>query len=381
MQPAEKFDALLSLRLRESVRESTAEELSDEAGEVAPLLDAAERFAVKGDSKPSSSFADQLEAALLLRFAAQADDSAAADQVNGETEGALPQMELLRPHTASSIPSKGRPLGKVGRFIPRPMSNPWRAVAALLLVGIGILSGLAMAARSGFLSTSAPHVRISTQTPALGEGDSVRAHLQQAQDALTEFNQAVKQQLGDQAYQAALAHFADEETKASADLLTLPADTTRTTLAARLTALRERGRHDLRAALPILGWSVRALVTSVLDTLGDTVPKIGQTAVLGAVGHDSYVWTITVSGSGFASGATLLIDNQPAGATIKVSETQVVAQVSSASLRDGSYHVSVGNPDGTVADGGVISLTQPDDHGGHSGGLGSGSGGSAGGGG
>jgi hypothetical protein len=36
--------------------------------------------------------------------------------------------------------------------------------------------------------------------------------------------------------------------------------------------------------------------------------------------------------------------------------------------------VRVGNPDGTVADGGVITLTQPDDHGGHGGGSGGGSG-------
>jgi hypothetical protein len=235
-----------------------------------------------------------------------------------------------------------------------------------------------MAARSGLLWNDSARLRIAAQTPALGEGDSVRAHLQQAQDALVEFNQAVNQRLGDQAYQTALKHLADEETKASADLSKLPADTTRTTLAAQLTALRERGRQDLRAALPILGWSVRALVTSVLDTLGDAVPKIGQTAVLGAVGHDSYVWTITVEGSGFAPGAILLVDNQPTGVTILVSATKLVAQVSSASLADGSHQVSVGNPDGTVADGGAITLTRPDDHGGHGGGSGGSSGGSGG---
>jgi hypothetical protein len=258
------------------------------------------------------------------------------------------------------------------------MNSPWRAVAALLLLGIGIFGGLAMAARSGLLLNGSAHVRTATQTPALGEGDSVRVHLQQAQDALATFNQAINQRLGDHAYQAALTRFTDEEAKASTDLSTLPADTTRTTLAAQLTALRERGRHDLRAALPLLGWSVRALVTSVLDKLGDTVPKIGQTAILGAVGHDSYVWTITIQGSGFAPGAVLIVDNQPTGVTLSVSATTLVAQVSSAGIQNGSHHVSVGNPDGTVADGGVITLIQPDDHGGHGGGSGSGSGGGGG---
>jgi hypothetical protein len=380
MQPEERFDTLLSRRLRESVREEATGESANEAADLAPLLDAVERFAVTGDTEPSSSFANQLEAALLSRFAISAGD-AAAEEIAGETEEALPQMELQRAHAASSIPSKGRPLGKVGRFISRPMSSPWHAVAALLLLGIGIFGGLAVADRSGRLLIDSAPARTVTQTPTLGEGDSVRAHLQQAQDALVSFNQAVKEQLGDQAYQAALTHFADEEATASADLSTLPADSNRTTLATQLAALRERGRHDLRAALPILGWSIRALVTSLLAKLGDTIPMVGQTAILGAAGHDSYVWTITVNGSGFAAGAILLIDNQPAGATLSVSATQVVAQVSSASLRAGSHHVSIGNPDGTVADGGVVSLTQPDDHGGHGGGSESGSGESGGGGG
>jgi len=375
MQPEERFEALLSQRLRESMGESAAEALVGEAGELAPLLDAVKRFAVTGDAEASSSFADQLEAALLSRFAAPAGDAVAAEQVNGEPAGAPPQLELMRARTSSSRPEKARPLGTVGRFIPRPMNSPWRAVAALVLLGIGIFGGLAVTARSGLLWSDAASARTATQTSALGEGDSVRAHVQQAQHALAEFNQAVKQRLGDQAYQAALAHFTDEETKASADLSKLPADTTRTTLATQLSALRESGRHDLRAALPLLSWPVRALVSGVLDKLGDTVPKIGQTAVLGAVGHDSYVWTITVNGSGFVPGAVLLVDDRPAGMTISISATTFVAQVSSAGIRNGAHHVSVGNPDGTVADGGVITLTQPDDHGGHGGGSGGGGGG------
>jgi hypothetical protein len=89
----------------------------------------------------------------------------------------------------------------------------------------------------------------ATQTP-----DSVRTQLQQAQDALAVFNQAVNQRLGDQAYQSTLTRFVDEETKASADLSALLPGETPTTLSAQLTALRERGRHDLRAALPVLSW-------------------------------------------------------------------------------------------------------------------------------
>jgi hypothetical protein len=376
MQPEERLDALLSQRLPEGMGGNTAEEQVNGTGKLAPLLDAAERLMVRGDAEPSSTFADQLEAALLSRFAKPSNDTAAASYSSTEAETPMALKAPPPSGAYNSIKPDPRQPSDVRRFIPRPASAPWRAVAALLLLGVGIFGGLATAVRSGLLLNGSEHVTTATHTPALGEGDSVRAHLQQAQDALAVFNQAVNQRLGDQAYQAALARFADEEAKASADLSRLPADATRTALSVQLTALRERGRHDLRAALHVLSWPARALVTNTLDKFGDTVPKIAQTAIAGAAGHDSYVWTITIRGSGFAPGAVLLVDNQPTGVTISVSATTLVAQVSSATTKDGMYHMSVGNADGTVADGGVITLTRPDDHGGHGGGSGSGSGGS-----
>jgi hypothetical protein len=374
MQPEERLDALLSRRLSEAMEDNTAEELASGTGELIPLLDAAEPLMIRDRAEPSSTFADQLEAALLSRFAASSDKGAANTYAHNGAEAATAEKEPLTAYASPSIQSEQsdvRQSGNRRRLIPRPASAPWRAVAALLLLGIGIIGGLATTARSGLLLNWSGHVTNATQTP-----DSVGTQLQQAQSALTLFNQSVSQRLGDQAYQSALARFAEAEAKVGADLAGLPANATRTALAAQLTALRERGRHDLRAALPVLSWSVRALVTSVLDQLGDTVPKIGQTTLVGAAGHDNYVWTITIQGSGFAPGAILLVDNQPAGMTVSVSATILVAQVSSAATKDGTYHVSVGNPDGTVAGGGVITLTKPDDHGGRGGGSGSGSGGS-----
>jgi hypothetical protein len=368
MQPEERLDALLSQRLREGMQEDVAEESATGAADLAPLLDAVERFAVKGDAEPASSFANQLEAALLSRFAASSEGSTAANDSSDWAEKPMTPTAPAASDASDSIKSDARRSSDMRRFTRRPVNAPWRAVAALLLLGVGLIGGITAAARSGLLLNGSGNVTTETHTPALGAGDSVRAHLQQAQDALATFNQAVNQRLGDQAYQAALAYFADEEAKASADLAKLPQDATRTALSAQLTALRERGRHDLRAALVALSWATRALVTSVLDKLGDTIPKVGTTAVAGAAGHDSYVWTITVHGSGFAPGAVLLVDNQPAGATLSVSATTLVAQISSAATRNGTHQVSVGNPDGTVADGGAITLTQPDDHGGHGGG-------------
>jgi hypothetical protein len=375
MQPEERLDALLSRRMGEGMENETTEEMVIGTGELAPLLAAAERLIILSEAEPSSVFSDQLEAALLSHFAASSDGSAAANDSSSRAEklmtptapAAADASDLIKPHARRS--------SDVRRFTRRPVNTPWRAVAALLLLGVGLVGGITAAARSGLLLNRSGNVTAASDTPALSEGGSVRAHLQQAQDALAAFNQAVNQRLGDEAYQAALSHFADEEAKASADLARLPQGATRMALSAQLAALREHGRHDLRAALPILNWAIRAVVTSILDKLGDMVLKIGQTAVAGAAGHDSYVWTITVQGSGFAPGAVLLVDNQPIGVTVSVSATTLVAQVSSGTIKGGSHHVSVGNPDGTVADGGAVTLTQPDDHGGHGGGSGSGSGG------
>src|SRR5262249_3816461 len=148
------------------------------AGDLARLLDAAERFAVRGAAEPSSTFADQLEATLLSRFAARPGDTAAAEQVNGETEAASTSNGLLPSHAIPSTPSDARPSNILKRYVPRPVSAQWRAVAALLLLGVGILGGLVAAARSGMLLTDATRLTRSTQTPAVGEGGSVRAHLQ-----------------------------------------------------------------------------------------------------------------------------------------------------------------------------------------------------------
>src|SRR5678815_1717096 len=78
MQPEERLDALLSRRLRERTWNNTAEETVNGTDELEPLLDAAERLSIQSDAEPSSTFADQLEAALLSRFAASATDTATA---------------------------------------------------------------------------------------------------------------------------------------------------------------------------------------------------------------------------------------------------------------------------------------------------------------
>jgi len=408
MEPEARLDALLSQRheKREGVSINGAtplEDGSEEAQETSstgkseqldPLLRAADRFAVWGGPEPSPSFANQLEATLLARFAAASEGITTPEGLPAIVPPAIsdlhspPNVEpapsldpLSEQHPAPQVKSsalhwrsrKGRPP------VPAALLRWQAAVAALLLVGIGVVSVLATVAGLGWPGGGPGQTPASTPS-ASGLEARVRAHLRSADVALTAFNTAIAQHSGDQAYQNALTRFSTEVAAAASDLATAPAGQAYETLAAQLSALRDRGRHDLRAALPILTWPMRATVTGILGALNDTIPKIAHTGIAGASSKDAYVWTLTVQGAGFSPGAVLLVDDQPTGATLSVSATTLVAQVSSAVIRDGSHQIGVGNPDGTAVNGDFVTFSQPDDHGGH-GGSGGGAGPSSSGGG
>jgi hypothetical protein len=392
MEPEARLDALLSQRqnksegadasdaiLQEAPEEAHDRALVDEREQLDSLLRAADQFAVWDGPAPSSSFADQLEARLLARFAASSDVATPEEiptivppATNDAHASALTEPELAPRDTPQPLPwrsGKGRP--------PVAALLRWQTAAALLLAVIGVATVLATAAGFGPLGGAPKQTPVSTLTASELEA-RVRLHLRNANDALTTFNTDVAQRAGDQAYQGALTRFSTEVAAASSELATAINDPAYQTLTAQLNALRDRGRHDLRAALPSLTWALRETVTVTLGVLGDAVPKIGQTAIVGTTGKDSYVWTLTVHGSGFAPGAVLLIDGQPTGTTLSVSATTFVAQVSNAQVRAGAHRIGVGNPDGTAVNGDTVAFSQPDDHGGGHGG--SGGGGSSGGG-
>jgi hypothetical protein len=395
MEPEARLDALLLQRQNHSAGVATNDATPADASEEAPnktlahegeqldsLLRAADQFAVWDGPAPSSSFADQLEAQLLARFAAS------SDVATPEEIPTIVPPATNDAHTSAPAEPEGTP-----RITPHPL--PWRSgrgrppvaallswqtAAALLLAVISVASVLATAAGFGPLG-SPKQTPVSTLSASELEA-RVRLHLRNADDALTTFNSDVAQRAGDQAYQGALARFSTEVAAASSELATATNAPAYQTLAAQLSALRDRGRHDLRAALPSLTWALRATVTETLGAIGDAIPNLGQTAIAGTAGKDNYVWTLTVHGSGFAPGAVLLIDGQPTGATLSVSATALVAQVSNAQVRAGSHRIGVGNADGTAVNGDTVTFSQPDDHGGRGGsgdGGGSGSSGGSGG--
>jgi hypothetical protein len=218
-------------------------------------------------------------------------------------------------------------------------------------------------------------------TLASNPAERVRLHLQYAQDALTAFDTAVASRSGEGADRDALATFAEEEQEASAELDNLPAGTERAILAAEVAALRGRGRQDVHAALAsvTMSWPLRADATHVLNQLGESVLAVAHATISGSSQHGAYLWTISIEGSGFASDAVVLVDDQPTGTIVSRSSTKLVAQVAEAALRDGMHTIGVSNPDGTVALlSNVATNRATDDHGGGQGGHGSDDGGGTG---
>ena len=100
------------------------------------------------------------------------------------------------------------------------------------------------------------------------DAERAKLHLQYATDALDALDAAVAQHACRARTDEALGRFTDEVRQAQDALAPVPAGADRDTISASLDDLRARGRHDLRAALPSLGWSGRITTTSALGEVG-----------------------------------------------------------------------------------------------------------------
>lgn len=426
MRPEERLDLLLSQRQsgdaaatnEDTTTSSTGMTPSsdahkrDEASEPATLL-AADRFAVWGNAEPAPAFADRLEAQLLARFALpavdlqqeaviQSDaparrernrhapipagnspgtshqhsvDSGNSQQLYGRSVGQDQQTDTSPERTPraplSLVPRQLRSIHISSRLLRQSV-----AAAVLLIVGSGVLAAAALGAGPGQPLYGVHRLEQGAWTTlATSPDERVRLHVQYAQEALNAFDAAVAQHASDQADRDALTTFEQEMQAAADGIAGLPAGNSRTALTAQLASLHTRGEQDLLAALPKLDWALRAEVTVAIGQLGVSVPHVNQASIAGANHNGNYVWTVTVTGSGFAPGAVLLIDGRPVGTAVSHSSTQLVVQVDSNQLSDGVHTVGVGNPDGTVSIvSGINSHRVPDDHGGSSGSGGSSSG-------
>jgi hypothetical protein len=406
MEPEERLDALLSHRQSadlissddvaldgasdaEGAAPSNSSPTADSA--LSPLLAAANTFAVWGTAVPDVSFAEQLEADLLARFALHSEGAivsgmpgVVASPNQSDQEQAGPSQDPSQSGGDDSaerrVPaSPGRtarvPLRLLGRpaRLERPRATRAQVLqrslvaAAVLIAAVGSLAVSAATARPGQPLYGVLRFEQGVRTDMANTPDErIRLQLRYAHDALAAYEVAISQQSGEQAYHDALASFLDDEQAAAGDIAALTEGTDRDRLTAQLMTLRAQGQGVLRTSLHALNWPMRATVTMVLGQLGDDVLQIAQATVSGASRNGNYIWTIAVDGADFAPGAVLLVDGHPLGSVVSLSPTRLVAEVSSGQLSGGAHSIGVGNADGTASMvTGVTTTSAPDDHGGH----------------
>lgn len=369
MLPEDRLDALLSLYVERSPTQSSANDHVERA-DLQPLLDASDRLEGLRSAEPTPEFAGRLETLFLataasLREQSGGGESAAsfggdiaaryADEPPPRLGNDYPTLPGVRWDAPDSMDNQTtvaddprRPTALHPRAGWRRLL--WSALAAALLLAIGATT-LTVAAGSGpgtplyGLHRWEQDVRVSIAGSA---ADRATLHLAYARDALIALDDAVAQRQTGSVYDDALAAFGDEMRAASANLADIPTGGERSALATQFGQLRTQGRSDLHAALAVLPWAKRITTTGALAALGDNVLSVTRADMVYS-GHGQHLWRITVTGSGFQPGATLLVNGQPAGTVIAVNPTTLVAQLSGDDSAPLPANIGVANPDNTAA--------------------------------
>lgn len=383
MEPEDRLEALLSARERRrttsdaSLRDGS---LRDES--LAPLVAAADRLGELRRAEPAPGFARALGDQLLartehLRRAGEVQALGAeqrADRIGTQTASRHTPGVALRPAP-----------GVVRRpFAPVPLRSrllrPALAAAAVVALACGVTT-YAAEAQVGpdnplyFVQRQVQSVQVQL---APSQADRARLHLEYANQALSQADSAA-QHHDDGGYATSLSTLTGELGAAKQTLSTVPAGSDHDALAAQLAALQSQARHDLAANLAGVNWRNRVNTTTALGALGVTVPRVTSATVvrLGLQGDGQggnqgdghgdapHGDQVTVTGSGFATGAVLVVDGHAAQAvTVTVGPQQFVAVVSDASAENAGY-IGIANPDGTAAQTSSISVQNAPGNGGN----------------
>ncbi|HEY7781383.1 MAG TPA: hypothetical protein VIC85_14335 [Ktedonobacterales bacterium] len=352
MRPEDRLDALLSApqppgwalrsgasRAGESAtmagatpsspRGSTPRVAADDP-ELAPLMDAAQRLAPLAAARPDPVFAQALEVRVLAHSAERRTRLAG-----------VPEPEDV--WGAPADPRRPR-----ARASHAPLRVALVAAAVLVALGLGAVASFSAAAQAVpgsplfGLHRLEQNWQVVTATDSAGRA---RLHLEYAHEWLAVVRDAATSHLGDPTYRDAVQAVRDEDTATAREIAAMGAGTERTALAADLANLRADERTTLRAALPAVGWPDRVLTTTALGQLGISVPSVAS-ATLASHGQS---WRVTLTGTGFAPGAVLLVDGQPAGQIISVLGDQLEADVPATADSGVPGSLGIGNPDYTAA--------------------------------
>ncbi len=357
MRIDDRLDALLSARLHNTSPQPDTWVAVDD--ELLPLLQAADALTPFRNAQPSAEFATAMEGRLLALNASLMKqlDEPAADEAP-----AAPNTYPLRGPTERDT-LRHRRQQRMHRY---PQWRTWQVIAAAVLLCIAGVSILTAAAASAGpdsplygLHRVEQNVRLQL---ASSQGDRIRLHLSYANEALAQLDAAVARHAGDRAYSSALVTFSSEQLAAAQGVAALPAGTERATLDAQLTMLRLRARNDLHAALHAVSWPDRVATTQVLGALGEIVLVVQDVRVTREDGQNVHVLHIVVNGSGFASGAVIIVDGQSAGTLISETATQLVVEIDATTFHLPLRDIGVSNPDGTAALSLKVEIDNGSDH-------------------
>lgn len=387
MHAEDRLDALLSDVATFDVRHT---QLSHHEPDVAPLLRAAAQLRPLSAQLPDVDFAHSLEARLIERTSVLR--SASTFQPGAVQHDAPTLAGRARPadDDAPTLPgiisiSDARAGGH-----PWPVAQPgintqrarrrggrariwWPAVAAALLIVIG--GGTLTAAASagpGSPLFALHQLERGVQANISSPTDRVRADLQASDAALAALNMATSQHgaSDDSAYTDALSQLLNEQQAATHDLADVPSGADHDALSAQVRDAQARARASLHASLRasgVLSWGNRLAASSGLNALGESVTVVASARVelatsdgdsSGSTSHGGDArWRVTLTGTGFLPGATLILNGQPVRTelvTVTADQLIAIARPDSDAQQFGSSRsitsVGVLNSDGTAAE-------------------------------
>lgn len=326
--PEDRLDSLIS-RLNAG-EEAASKTLRSNAAELTPFLDAANTFAAWGNASPSQVFSKRLERQLL--------------------EVDLPQRAHAASPATLGVRTRERFQAQISsRHIPARIVWPVLAAMLALLLGVTTLA----AARNAEPGQALYGVRRWEQglngSLTSQAGNRVRLHIQYASEALAAFTAAVNAGSGSQAYNDALQTLSEETAAAKAALNDVPAGSEQLDLAGQIEQLQADARAGLHASLPALSWHDRIIVSSAIADQGESVVRITNVTIVRVTKLNITYWRITITGSGFAPGAVILVNGSPSGSTTTITATSLTIQLPGSAFRDRPISIGVGNPDETAA--------------------------------
>ncbi|WIG58460.1 MAG: hypothetical protein OJF49_001206 [Ktedonobacterales bacterium] len=375
MNLEDRLDTLLDLSLSSRTNAQAAlMARAEEDAEMAVALAAADHLLRLRSATPAATFARTLESRLLAHAATLALEAE-------ESSEAAPFA--IRVNTSLATP-------KNRLHVLRKTKLLWPLIAAVLtlVVGLGTLTVAAAAGPGSPLYALHRWEQGVRAQLAPTAADRVSLHLENARAALAALDSAVARRQGDAVYRDALATLREEDRAAASTLATMPPGAERDGLAAQLTALHAQELPDLFAALPVIGWQDQLTTTQALGDLGAAIPLVTSVTLQQLPSNGPHGWQVTITGSGFAPAAQLVVNGSALGQVIASGPTQLVVEISDTERGLLERNAGVRNPDGTVTaltplrelgQGGVPPQVTPGQGGSHSG-NGNGNGGTHGGG-